>query len=240
VTARNRIGVPLALSLAASAVLMALGVWQIRRLAWKEALIARVDARVAAAPVDAPGPQAWRGLTRDNSEYRHVVLHGAFESGRTTLVKAVTDYGGGYWAMTPFVDARGFAVLVNRGFVATRAAGLWPPPGGQREITGLVRISEPGGAFLRANDPAANRWFSRDVAAIARERGLVNAAPYFVDEARGAGSPDPKVAPVGGLTVIRFPNNHLVYAITWFSLAALAAFGAARLIRERIGAKSSE
>ncbi|HVX81743.1 MAG TPA: SURF1 family cytochrome oxidase biogenesis protein, partial [Devosiaceae bacterium] len=98
---------------------------------------------------------------------------------------------------------------------ATRQAGQIA---GETQVTGLLRISEPGGGFLRANDPAADRWYSRDVAAIARARGLGTVAPYFVD---ADATPNAGGLPVGGLTVIRFPNNHLLYALTWFALAAL-------------------
>ena len=90
-------------------------------------------------------------------------------------------------------------------------------------MTGLLRMSEPGGAFLRSNDPAADRWFSRDVAAIAASRGLDKVAPYFIDAERAPGESG---LPVGGLTVIAFSNNHLVYALTWGALALMAAVGA--------------
>ena len=84
-------------------------------------------------------------------------------------------------------------------------------------------MSEPGGGFLRANDPATGRWFSRDVAAIAASLGLDKVAPYFIDSERNPGDTGP---PVGGLTVVDFPNNHLVYALTWGTLALMAAAGA--------------
>ncbi|MGX7876913.1 SURF1 family cytochrome oxidase biogenesis protein [Mesorhizobium sp. ORM6] len=92
-------------------------------------------------------------------------------------------------------------------------------------------MSEPGGGFLRNNDAAGNRWYSRDVAAIATARGLTdNVAPYFVDaETSGTGG-----WPRGGLTVVNFRNSHLVYALTWFTLAAmLAAALAAPMIGRR-------
>ena len=85
-------------------------------------------------------------------------------------------------------------------------------------MTGLLRLSEPGGGFLRSNDPRADRWYSRDVAAIAARRGLGTTVPYFID----ADAADTvRSGPVGGLTVVRFPNNHLAYAITWFILALM-------------------
>ncbi|MEZ5688540.1 MAG: SURF1 family protein [Caenibius sp.] len=244
---------PLVLLVVLFAGFMALGVWQVRRLAWKEALITRVDERIHAAAVAAPGPDTWPGIDADNAEYRHVTATGTFAPDRATLVQAVTDLGAGHWVLAPFQDARGFTVLVNRGFVSTGDAGAIPPPTGRQTITGLLRITEPGGAFLQSNRPEANRWFSRDVAAIAKARGLTRPAPYFIDEAAGVHAPDPVSdglasrgaaagasagdGPVGGLTVIRFANNHLVYALTWFALAGLSAFGAMWLIR---GAKRSK
>ena len=84
-------------------------------------------------------------------------------------------------------------------------------------------MSEPGGGFLRANDPESDRWYSRDVSAIAASRGLNNVAPYFIDAERVPGQDG---LPVAGLTVISFSNNHLVYALTWGVLALMAAAGA--------------
>lgn len=214
----------LGLGLLGVAVFLALGIWQIERRAWKLDLIDRVEARVHAAPAAAPGPADWPSVSRDRDEYRHVRVTGHFLDSPETRVLAVTELGGGNWVLAPFLTDRGFVVLVNRGFVPTgdgRPAELSAaPPGGETEINGLLRLSEPGGAFLRANDPGADRWYSRDVAAIAAARGLHDIAPYFIDaDADGSGWP------CGGLTVIRFHNSHLVYAITWFSLAALLSFG---------------
>ena len=109
-------------------------------------------------------------------------------------------------------------------------------PDGRVEITGLLRISEPKGGFLRNNVPQHNRWYSRDVAAIATARGLHDVAPFFVDADAGSQSAG---GPIGGLTVVRFPNNHLIYALTWFALAFMLAgrlfvqFGGGLFRRER-------
>lgn len=213
---------------------LALGIWQVERRAWKHDLIARVDARIHQDPVAAPGPDAWSRITRDGDEYRRVALAGRFLNDRETLVRATTDLGAGYWVVTPFADDRGFTVLVNRGFVpperkdpASRAAGQIET---DTRVTGLMRITEPGGGFLRENDPAAEAWYSRDVAAIARARGLAEVAPYFVDAAETA----PGGYPVGGLTKVSFPDSHLVYALTWFTLALMSAAGAVSLLRSEI------
>jgi surfeit locus 1 family protein len=147
-----------------------------------------------------------------------------------TPVQALTVFGSGYWIMTPLKRADDSIIFINRGFVPADAGGELAksnaapgntPQGAPVTIVGLLRLSEPGGGFLRRNDPSANRWYSRDVAAMAKARGLESVAPYFIDADR-ASSPGPVGrSPLGGLTVISFYNNHLVYAITWYTLALM-------------------
>lgn len=193
----------------------ALGAWQVQRLSWKRDLIARVDARIHALPIPAP-----RTATRAD-EYRRVRITGHFLHDKAVLVQAVTVRGAGFWVLTPLVTDQGFTLIVNRGFVPPGNRRDYARPQGELPVAGLLRMSEPGGGFLRSNDPETNRWFSRDVAAIGAARGITGPlAGYFID---ADASPSPDALPVGGLTVIRFPNNHLQYAITWFVLAVMAA-----------------
>ena len=180
-----------------------------------------------------PAPAEWPAVTAADDEYRHVRVEGRFLDGRETLVQAVTALGGGYWVLVPFRSDSGFTLLVNRGFVsadlrdpASRRAGEIH---GETAVTGLLRLTEPKGAFLRGNDAVADRWYSRDVEAIAAARDLGPVAPYFID---ADATPNPGGNPMGGLTVIAFPNNHLVYAITWYGLAALLAGAAVWAIRD--------
>ncbi len=210
------------LSLAGIAVFLSLGVWQIERRAWKLDLIDKVDRRIHAAPGAIPGPQQWPSVTARDDAYRHVRVRGRFIAHKDTLVKAVTALGGGFWVLTPLRTADGTIVLVNRGFVAADRRDDIGRPAGNVDVTGLLRVTEPGGAFLRSNDPAADRWFSRDVQAIATARDLTHVAPFFIDADAAAGADVPE-CPVGGLTVVSFANNHLVYALTWFGLAAMLA-----------------
>lgn len=230
---------------------VALGTWQVKRRAWKLDLIARVEQRVHAPATEAPTESQWPQVTAANSEYRHVRVSGVFLNEDETLVQATTELGAGFWVLTPLRRADGTLVLVNRGFVPPerreRASHQAAAPTTQTTVTGLLRMTEPGGAFLRHNDPAANRWYSRDVQAIARARGLSRVAPYFIDAeapnpAAGASAADlgaaadgPSAsdkAPVPGLTVIKFHNSHLVYTITWYTLALMTAAGAWIIFRE--------
>ncbi|WGF86748.1 SURF1 family protein [Marinivivus vitaminiproducens] len=215
------------------ALLIGLGVWQVERRSWKLDLIGRVEQRVHAEPVAAPAPDAWPSVTAARDEYRRVRVRGTFLHERETLVQAVTERGGGFWVVTPLRADNGSVVLVNRGFVPTdhrdpadRAPGQ---VAGEATVVGLVRMTEPEGGFLRANDPEEDRWYSRDVAAIASARGLSDVAPYFID---ADGTANPGGLPVGGLTVIAFRNTHLVYALTWFTLASMLAGAGLYLGRE--------
>lgn len=241
----------------------ALGTWQLFRLDSKLELIAQVESRAFGSPVGAPGPESWPQLTRSGFEYLRLHVSGRFLEEHTVYALAVTKLGSGFWKLTPLRTAQGFDVWVNRGFVPQRpSVGDSPrdlnihesshhePP--HYDVTGLLRLSEPEGGFLRANLPADGRWYSRDVAAMSATQGLTHAAPYFVDAfevrdttllhpkrpTKPTESKDPNEPnelnkhapvhgsehqPVPGLTVLKFHNNHLVYALTWFGLALMVA-----------------
>jgi len=229
---------------------LALGQWQVQRRAWKLELIAQVNARAYAPDAAAAPPQSqWADLARSGQDhaYRRVTLDGVFLHQHAALVQASTVLGRGWWVMTPLRADDGGIVLINRGFVPqAQIDGPWrTQPQTRTSVTGLLRLSEPGGAFLRENDPAAGRWFSRDVAAIAASQGLEHVAPYFIDLEANAPLPpawrlEPPqrlpdaLLPVGGLTVLSFANNHLVYALTWYGLALMVAAAMAYVGREEI------
>lgn len=233
---------------------VALGTWQLKRLQWKLDLIERVDQRVHAPAIAAPGLAQWSGINADADEYRHVRVTGKFLYPLTVRVQASTDFGSGFWLLTPLRSEDGSITLINRGFVLPNfqdkndSAGVLnsapftnsadPDNSANSVVTGLLRMSEPGGGFLRHNDPANNRWYSRDVHAIALARGLRSVAPYFIDQEAGnlpsteKGDANRSRQPVAGLTVIAFPNNHLVYALTWFALALMLAGAGFWVVRD--------
>lgn len=233
VTSRFALGAATIAAFATFAGFVALGVWQLERRAWKRELIERVEQRIHAEPSAAPTPAEWPRMNAALDEYRRVQVSGVFLHDAEALVQASTELGAGWWVMTPLRQADGTIVLVNRGFVPpqrrdrlTRATGN---PQGEVAIVGLLRQSEPGGGFLRNNAPAAERWYSRDVTTIAAARQLDKVAPYFIDAGRTRSS-DTR-APVDGMTVVQFRDNHSVYAFTWFALAAMVIAAAVVLIR---------
>jgi surfeit locus 1 family protein len=216
---------------------VALGVWQVQRRAWKLDLIERVSQRLQAPPVALPAAASWPTLQAPDFEYLHVQVQGTWLTDKTVLTQATTALGQGFWVLTPLQQTDHTVVLVNRGFVPASQREQWlaapatPAPAADTvTVHGLLRKTEPDGGFLRHNDPAANKWYSRDVAAIAQARQLPTTAPFFMD----AGLPDPTVGanpestaaapgpwPRQGLTIVRFSNSHLVYALTWFGLALM-------------------
>lgn len=208
---------------------------------WKHQLIAKVDARVHADPIDLPSAARLASGTPGASDYLRVRLSGAYQGSGTALVRASTDLGTGYWAMVPMrLDSAG-TIWVNRGFVP---AGTTVPqarsgtPAGRVEVVGLLRSAEPGGSLLQANRPQEDRWYSRDVAALSHAKGMGLTIPFFVDAQKElAGQPSGGLSPVPGLTVIHFPDNHLQYALTWFAMAALSIVGLG-LVWRRAGSKS--
>jgi surfeit locus 1 family protein len=217
---------------------IALGTWQVQRRAWKLALIERVDQRVHAAPVPLPSRPEWPQVSAASHEYLPVTAQGRWLAEKTVLTQALTELGSGFWVMTPLQLDDGAQVLVNRGFVPQEQRAQWlakpmpasiPPTSTTATVQGLLRMSEPDGGFLRTNAPAEQRWYSRDVAAIGHWLQLPETAPFFIDAGLPPvpGAAVPPVAdtswPRAGMTVIRFHNSHLVYALTWYGLALMVA-----------------
>lgn len=227
---------PTVLTLVGLAVMIALGTWQMQRKAWKDELVQRIAARVKADPatLDAilglyTGSHA-EGAARE-IEYRRLKVTGRFLHDREQYLYAPhPKLGTGFDVLTPLeVTGRSpQVILVNRGYVpeshkdrATRAAGL---PAGETTLTGLVRLSGEKGGFTPANEPAKNAWYWRDIPSLAkaampgRETSVL---PFMLDaEAEPA---IPGGWPKGGTTIVKLPNRHLEYALTWYGLAATLA-----------------
>jgi surfeit locus 1 family protein len=217
----------------AFAVLIALGIWQIERKAWKEALIASLTERLAAPPVALPAANAWPQLDRAGGEYRRIKFRAQFDNSREALVFAapsafrpdVADAGPGFWVMTPARLADGGIVIVNRGFVPdgrqdpkSRADGELSGP---IDITGAMRWPNDRHWFTPGDDPAHNLWFTADPASIAAAKGIglaSDVAPFYVEQEAPV---PPGGLPQPGELVVNLPDNHLQYALTWFGLAAV-------------------
>ncbi|MFI4948177.1 MAG: SURF1 family protein [Alphaproteobacteria bacterium] len=199
-----------------------LGVWQLQRLEWKRGLIAQRAAALAAAPVAPP-----RTLGDAHAlELHRVIAEGVFRHDKEIALHAIGPKGAaGFDVLTPLREADGGVLFVNRGFVPTalkdpakRAAG---EPSGNVRITGLLRPppEKKPNWFVPDNRPNEGEWYWLDLAAMSAADGLTDVAPFYID---ADASPNPGGWPEGGVTLPALPNNHLQYAITWFSLAVAA------------------
>ena len=229
----------LACALIGMGLLSGLGVWQLQRLAWKETVLAQISARRDALPQALPPQKDWAKVNPDDYDYRHVIMRGVFDHARESFLfrasaTGAAGEGPGYEVLTPLALDDGGTVIVNRGFApaelkepARRAAGQ---VAGEVTISGLMRRPEARNAFTPADEPDKNLWFTRDPAALAAHWGLQGVAPFSVDADT---TPNPGGWPKGGATVMKIPNNHLAYALTWFALAATLAAVTAVFIAKR-------
>ncbi len=233
-------------------VLIGLGTWQLQRKAWKEGLIAALDAQLAAPLVALPPPAAWSSLDPQRAEYRRVTVGVEFDNRKEALIFAAPSTfrpdvtSPGYWVFTPARLADGSVVMVNRGFVPegrqdpiSRPEGQLPGP---LRIVGVMRWPEGRHWFTPNDEPAHNLWFTRDPQAIAAAKGLGPVAPFYVEQESPA---PPGGLPQPGKLVVKLPDNHLQYALTWYGLAivlvvsfATWAFGSARDEADRTSASA--
>jgi surfeit locus 1 family protein len=204
-----------------------LGVWQVQRLAEKEALVAEVDRQLTQPPYDIPPADQWGLIELDTYAYHPLTLTGRYLNDRAVLVftnlpEPKGKFGGpGYWVMTPFEPTGGGTVFVNRGFVpeSSRTSILGAAgPEGEQTLTGIALEPEAAGAFTPGPDKTNQIEWVRDPVRLAAMADIDG--PLFgltVDAPAG----EPGALPQGGETVIEFPNNHFGYALTWFGFALL-------------------
>lgn len=213
-------------------VMIALGVWQLDRFTWTNALIARIHARIATPTVPLPArlgdPQAL--------EYRHVTVTGTFLHDHELYLVARSRFGNdGLEVVTPLVRADGGGVvLVNRGWIpkerrppGSRRAGL---PEGTVTIEGVAELPprhpwfRAGNLFLAENRPDLNQWLYIDPPAMAAAAAIAPGTPLAAVIIDAGPDYNPGGLPVGGQTVIDPPNDHLLYAVIWFGLAVIIIF----------------
>jgi surfeit locus 1 family protein len=189
-------------------------------MAWNNGLIAEMQAGMAAPPLALTGH-------RDNLvalNYRAVQVRGHFLHDREAFVGPRVNQGqAGLHVLTPLRLANGAMILINRGWIpnerrdpASRAPGQLP---GEVTVRGVLRSKLVQGAWTPEHDARAELWFWYDVAGIATARGLKLLAAVV----QADGQANPGGLPIGGVAQPRLKNDHLQYAITWFSLAAVLA-----------------
>jgi len=204
----NRLLFLLIFGITGAAILLALGNWQLQRLAWKEDILARMELRIDETPVPLPDHPDPAG-----DDYLAVTAKGTILPGELFVLTSMRDAGAGFRVIVPFLMEDGRRVMIDRGFL----------PEAQRDevrtlgpvtVTGNLRWPRETDSFTPAPDEGANMWFARDVPLMARALGT---EPVLIVASSPTG---PGIEPMP-VDTAAIPNDHLQYAITWFSLAAI-------------------
>lgn len=230
---RRGLLIPVAFVLGGLAVLLSLGTWQIERKAWKEALIANLTQRLAAAPAELPPPQAWRDLAPQDAEFLRVRLRVDFRSDDALVYTSGSALRNdvkspGYFVFAAGQLPGGEHVVVNRGYVKDRT---YPVRAGVQDIVGYLRWPEASSWFVADHDASADVWYVRDHRLMARIRGWGDVAPFYVEQEAPV---PPGGVPHPAELRVNLPNHHLQYALTWYGLAlVLVGVFAAWLVHRR-------
>jgi surfeit locus 1 family protein len=217
----------------AFAILISLGTWQVKRLYWKENLLAAIEQRSHAEPADLSSIEATLAAG-EAIDYRTARASGRFLNDKERHFFATFEGQSGFYVYTPLELGDGRFLFVNRGFVpydrkeaSTRPQSLI---NGEQQINGLARAKLAGkpSFMVPENDETANIFYWKDLDLMAASVGLPEekVLPFFLD---ADSTPVPGGLPMGGVTDINLPNSHLQYAITWYglalALAGVAVFG---------------
>ncbi len=211
-TALKRVAFIVIVAVLGTGVLLSLGKWQLDRRVWKEAILRDINSRISDTPVSVPEtplPQ------RDR--YLPVIEQGIIENAHVRVLASRKHIGAGYRIISPFV-IEGRRVLLDRGFIKVDDP-LPAPSQSISQVKGNLHWPKDADEFTPEPDLKNNLWFARDVPALAQHFGT---DPILII-ASDVSPPTPKLAPLP-VDTSGIPNDHLQYAITWFSLAAVWTF----------------
>ncbi|MGX9355314.1 SURF1 family protein [Roseobacteraceae bacterium S113] len=205
----RRLAAPVIFGVLGAAILIFLGMWQVQRLAWKEGVITTIDARMAGPTIDLP-----QVGNPDLHRYAPVVLRGTVEMEELFVLTSRKSVGAGFLVVSAFETDAGRRILVDRGFVAAGARDA-TRPSGAASIQGNLNWPDDRNSSTPENDEAGNIWYARDIEHMARALGTEPLMVILAESDTDLGT-EPLPVDTSGI-----PNDHLEYAITWFSLAAI-------------------
>jgi surfeit locus 1 family protein len=210
-------------------VLIALGVWQLYRLQWKEGILAAIHQAEISAPIPLPAHP---------NRFQKVVISGHWMSAKAVLYgDEVHDtptgpIEGGQLVM-PFMRDTGQPILVDVGWVHEQAPEPAAEPTGKVSVVGYIHKSEAPGWFVGADQPSLGLYYTLNPEKIATAMGISGIAPFALIEIGPLpppGSPLPQ--PAQGLP--RPPNNHYEYALTWFGFSIVLVIEFLLFARKRL------
>lgn len=217
---------PIVLGLTGIAILLYLGTWQVQRMTWKNTMLAQIEARIAADPIPLPA--------KPNPEFDNrlsVRVKATIGFDEAHVIYSTKREGPGFLVIAPaLTKPDGRRVLIDMGYIPEALKKTVRKP---QDVTIIGNILWPNEVDSFTPDPnmEKNIWFARDATKLSRHFGTES----FLIVARSieVGDYDTTPQPIG----LNIPNNHLEYAITWFSLA-LVWFGMTLYLLYRIKHKT--
>ena len=193
-----------------TAILLSLGIWQLQRLAWKQELLRAIENKILAPAVEIP-----QTVLLDAHSLLPVRAEGRYKGDTVRVLVSQKIYGAGYRLITAFELVDGRTIMLDRGFISVRSE-MPSTPEGRGQVIGNLQWPQEIDSFTPENDLAANIWFARDVARLADH---LKAEPVLL-VLRDSSFETEVATPLPKMTA-NIPNDHMNYAITWFSLALI-------------------
>ena len=194
------------------AILLALGTWQVRRLHWKNDLLAQIASAEAGPAIPLGDSPAAFSKVETTGRFRHDL--------EAILGVEVRGPVLGTRLITPLEREGRPTILVDRGWVPLERRGAAiERPEGPVAVTGYVSPPQDRDPFAATDDAAGRRFYTADPRAIGAALGLPSVMPDLLVALAPQGT-RPDALPQGARTLPRPTNSHLGYAITWYGLAA--------------------
>ncbi|WP_347832262.1 SURF1 family protein [uncultured Planktomarina sp.] len=193
-----------------TAILLSLGIWQLQRLAWKQEVLRAIESKILAPAVKIP-----QTVLPDAHSLLPVRAEGRYKGDTVRVLVSQKIYGAGYRLITAFELVDGRTIMLDRGFTSVRSE-IPSTPEGRGQVIGNLQWPQEIDSFTPENDLAANIWFARDVARLAEH---LKAEPVLL-VLRDSSFETEAATPLPKMTA-NIPNDHMNYAITWFSLALI-------------------
>ena len=190
----------------------ALGTWQIHRLQWKQDLINQINEGLNSTPL--------KYSKNIKNNYQRVILQGKYDFKNQIFLYSLNEKGQpGFDIITPFETTEEEYVLINRGWINKEMKNNSKINlVNKKKIVGLLKKIEKKNIFKPDNDIKKNIWFFIDLNKIQEitGRNFINSIVFLEDKTINLPSPK-KIT-------IEVPNNHLKYAITWYSISISILF----------------
>ena len=185
----------------------ALGTWQLVRLQWKNNLINQISEGLKSPAIN------YSNKTQTN--YQRVIVDGEYDFEKQIYLYSLNEKGEpGYDVITPFTSVDLENILINRGWIKTtqknenRINKII-----NNKIQGLLRKNPKKNIFKPDNEIDKNIWFSINLEDVKNFTGKTFNEYILYLEDENINIPKPKQI------TIDLPNNHLKYALTWYSIS---------------------